>query len=75
MDKKKKIGIIIAIIVVIALPIFIKVNSINSTKQRIIDDVTQRVTSAGLKDVVVTIDGKVEGYDWYKVFVDCSNMD
>lgn len=60
---------------VIALPIFIKVNSINSTKKRVINDVTQRVTSAGLKDVVVTIDGKVDGYDWYKVFVDCSNME
>lgn len=78
MDKKKKKGIIIAIIllgIIIAISIFIKVSSENNAKQRVIDDVTQRVTSAGLKDVVVTINGTIGEYNWYKVFVDCSNMD
>lgn len=77
MDKRKRWGVIIAIIlvVVIAISIFIKISSENNAKQRVIDDVTQRVTSAGLKDVVVTINGTIGEYNWYKVFVDCSNMD
>lgn len=77
MNKMKKIGIIAVVVVVIALPIFLKINSINEKKARVINDVTQRVTSAGLKDVVVTINGTMSEYDSdrYKVFVDCSNIE
>lgn len=77
MNKKKKMGITVAIgiVVVIAMAICVKICLENEAKQRVIDNVTQRATSAGLKDVVVTIDEKIEGYDLYRVFVDCSNME
>lgn len=81
MERKKKKGIFCVIIVIITIIAIIilgqrmKMNSINRTKERIINEVTERVSQFGLEDVVVTIDGKDEEYDWYKVFVDCSNID
>ena len=77
-DTKKKIGIVGAIIAVVVIAILViigKINAENEAKQRVIDDVTQRATSAGLKDVVVTINGTIGEYEWYNIFIDCSNMD
>ncbi len=81
MSKKGIISIIVVLIVIIAIPIIIKVNSVNkankvnSEKQRVIDEVTQRVTDVGLRDVVVTIKGTIDEYNLYEILVDCSNMD
>lgn len=81
MDKTKNadkwIGIlgIIAMLSLVTLMIFGVENTENSEKQQIIDKVTEKATLVGLEDVVVTIVGKYEDMDCYRVKIDCSNMD
>ena len=76
MENKKRTNIIFLLAIVIFIVAMVILVNTNSTKKRIITEITEIVTSHGLKDVVVTIDGTMAEYDsdYYKVYVDCSNM-
>lgn len=73
MNKKIITTLMLALFPVIALSGCDNKESIK--KEQVINDVTQVATAAGLKDVVVTISGKYEEFDRYKLYIDCSNME